>query len=92
MQEQRLYDIDLIFISYQPQKGYEIEFRSRHNQVQTFVFTHLEGIEIKSLRPFEVRSSFLQLSDQSTRSWNVRLDFPVNIKLYELGSLIIEVQ
>jgi hypothetical protein len=88
--EERLYDIEMIYMQNSRDMQYSIECISRFQKSTTLNFNNVEGVEINSREPLEIKSAYIQMSEQSPRVWNVRFSYPTHLRIKFTGRIIIE--
>jgi hypothetical protein len=84
-------DVELMYIQNTSGDNYTIETQGRHSQPLKMKFSNVEGIEIDAKIPLGIRSSFLQMADGQDKMWNLRFNYPTNLKIKYMGKIIIEV-
>jgi len=91
MKVEKYYDVEMIYIISSPGNNYSIELLSRRKGDAKLNFSDVkEGIEINAESPFEIKQSFIQLSDEQSKVINFRLSYPHNIAIKFLNKIIIE--
>jgi hypothetical protein len=88
--EEKLYDIDMMYVQNTGDKNYVVECLGRHHQTVRLTFTGAEGVEMMAKVPVEVRQSFLQMSEREPKVWNAKFAFPVNLRISMTGKILIE--
>jgi len=88
--EERLYDIDMVYVQSSAGRDYVVECLGRGGQSVRLSFTDVEGVELLAKVPVELRQSFLQLSDREPRAWNIKFAYPVNLRVSMTGKILIE--
>ncbi len=88
--EERLYDIEMMYVQCTAGKDYVVECLGRQHQTVRLSFSGVEGVELVAKVPVEIRQSFLQLSDKEPRVWNIKFAFPVNVRVSMTGKILIE--
>ena len=91
MKEEKYFDVEMIYIKSSPGNNYSIELLSRRKGDAKLNFPNVkEGIEINAGSPFEIKQSFIQLSDEQSNIINFRFSYPHNIAIKYLNKIIIE--
>lgn len=90
--EERLHDIEMIYIQNYQDNHYSIECISRFKKSTKLNFTNVEGVEIDARNPLEIKNSYIQMSEKQTKIWNIRLSYPIHLKIKYMGKIVIEVR
>jgi hypothetical protein len=88
--EEKAYDVEMIYIQSPAAGEYAIELIGRHQNTLKLNFKGAEGIEFNAHSAVEIKSTFLQMSETQSKVWNMRLGYPVNLKIRFTGRVIIE--
>ncbi len=92
MKEEKYFDVEMIYIKSLPGDNCLIELLSRRKGDAKLNFSNVkEGIEINAIAPFEIKQSFIQLSDEQSKVINFRFSYPHNIAIKFLNKIIIEI-
>jgi len=89
--EERVYEIEMIFITNPVNGKYQVECLSRRQQSIKLNFDNVEGIELITTKTMEIRNSFLQMGEGQNKIWNIRFTFPRNLLIKYSGKIVIEV-
>ncbi len=91
MTEQKLYDIEMIFIQNEEGNRYRVECVGRHQNSVVLNFDNVEGIELAAKNSVELKHSYLQLSDGQGKMWNLKFSFPTAVSIRCAGKIMIDV-
>jgi len=89
--EEKVFDVEMIYIQNTSKDKYTIECIGRHNKNVELSFSKVEGIEIDARKPLEIKHSFVQMNESQPKIWNLKFYYPVNIIIKYVGKIIIEV-
>ncbi len=89
--EQKLYDIEMIFIQNEGGSRYRVECVGRHQNSVVLHFDDVEGIELAAQNSVELKHSYLQLSDGPVKMWNLKFSFPTAVSIKFVGKIVIDV-
>jgi hypothetical protein len=83
--------VDMMFIQCTPENKYTVELSSKQSKNMRLNFANVEGIELNTSQPLNLRNSYIQMSDGQPKMWNMRFSSPVNLRVRYAGKIIIEV-
>ena len=89
--EQKLYDIEMIFIQDQGDNRYRVECVGRHQNSVVLNFEQVEGVEMAATEGVELKHSYLQMSQDQGKMWNVKFKYPTAIAVKFVGKILIDV-
>jgi hypothetical protein len=89
--EEKVYEVEMMYIQSTSGKDYSVETMGRRSKNVKLNFSNVEGIEINSTRPLEIKNSFIQMNDGETKIWNMRFVYPTNLAIKYMGKIVIEV-
>ncbi|MCP4146905.1 MAG: hypothetical protein GY757_04060 [bacterium] len=89
--EEKVYDVEMMYIQNASEKSYTIEVQGRRGQNVKLNFTDVESVEFDAHnKPLEIKNSYLRMDDGQPKSWNLRFTFPTNFKIKYVGKIVIE--
>ncbi len=89
--EEKVYDIEMMYIRNASEKNYTIELQSRRSQTVKLNFSDVESVEFAAHnKPLEIKNSYLQMTDGQPKSWNLRFTYPTSFKIKYIGKIVIE--
>ena len=91
MQAEELHDVELMYIQNTSGNDYSVETTGRRTKTVKLNFSNVDGIEIDAKTPLQVKNSFIQMSDDQQKMWNIRFCYPTNLKIKYTGQIVIEV-
>jgi hypothetical protein len=89
--EQKLYDIEMIFIQDAGDNRYRLECVGRHQNSVVLNFEQVEGIELAAGEGVEVKHSYIQMTDNQSKMWNLKFKYPTAISVRFMGKILIDV-
>lgn len=89
--EEILNGIEMIYIQNTSGDNYSVECIGRHHQTTKLNFSDVEGIEVNAVSSVEIKQSFIQLSEEQGKMWNIKFTYPEKIAIKYLGKILIEV-
>ena len=89
--EQKLYDIEMIFIQDEGDSKYRVECVGRHQNSVVLNFKQVEGVELSAHDSVEVKHSYLQMSEEQGKMWNLKFRYPTGISIKFIGKILIDV-
>jgi hypothetical protein len=87
--DEKIFDVSKIYIQNTSASNYTLEFFCRDKNIK-LNYNAVEGIEIITKIPMELKSSFLQLTEYMPKVWNMKMVYPMNFKISYSGRIIIE--
>lgn len=90
--EEKVYEVEMMYIQHTSGSNYTIEFAGRRCNTVKLNFSKVEGIEFSLQRALEVKHSYVQMADGQNKIWNLKFAYPTNfgVKLL-LGKIMIDV-
>jgi hypothetical protein len=89
--EQKLYDIEMIFIQETGENCYRVECVGRHQKSVVLNYEHVEGIELAAREGVEVKHSYIQMVEKQGKMWNLKFKYPTAISVKFMGKILIDV-
>ena len=89
MKDEKVFDVSMIYIQNTSASNYSLEFYCRDKNIK-LKFDAVEGIEMIAKIPMELKSSFVQLTENMPKVWNMKLVYLMNLKISYNGRIIIE--
>jgi len=89
--EEKLFEIDMIYIKNTSLADYSIECASRRNKSVILNFSNADGVEINAPVPLEIKNAIMSCSSNGERIWNMRFSSPANLKISFSGKITIQV-
>jgi len=89
--EEKLYEIDMIYIKSSDGLGFTIECASRRGKSVVLKYPNVEGIEIIANLSLELKNAFMSCGKEGERFWNMRFHTPANLKITYSGKVLIQV-
>jgi len=89
MKDEKVFDVSMIYIQNTSASNYSLEFYCRDKNIK-LNFSAVEGIEIIAKIPMELKSSFIQLTENMPKVWNMKMVYPMNFKISYSGRITIE--
>lgn len=89
--EQKLYDIEMIFIQDAGENRYRMECVGRHQNSVVLNFEQVEGVELAAREGVEVKHSYLQMAEEHGKMWNLKFKYPTAISVRFMGKILIDV-
>lgn len=89
--EEKLFEIDLIYIKNTDSGNYSVECTSRRGKSVTLNYSNVDGIEINTSVALEIKNAFMSCNESGDRIWNMRLNTPANLKINHSGKISIQV-
>lgn len=86
--EEKIFEVEMIYIQNTSGSDYSVEFVSRRNKTVKLNFSDVEGIELNATKPLELKNSYLRLGND--KIWNLRFNFPTNLKIRYMEKITIE--
>lgn len=87
--DEKVFDVTMIYIQNTSAGNYSLEFYCRNKNIK-LNFSNVEGIELIAKIPLELKSSFMQLTENLPKVWNMKLGYPTNFKINYSGRITIE--
>jgi len=87
--DEKVFDVSMIYIQNTSADKYTLEFYCRNKNVK-LNFSAVEGIELIAKKPLELKTSFVQFSEQMPKVWNLKMVYPMNFRISFSGRIIIE--
>ena len=87
--DEKVFDVSMIYIQNTSASNYTLEFYCRDKNVK-LNFSAVEGIEMIAKIPMEVKSSFVQLTENMPKVWNMKMVYPMNFRISYNGRIILE--
>ena len=89
--EEKLFEIDLIYIKNTGTNDYSVECTSRRGRSVILNYSNVDGIEINASIALEIKSAFMSCNENGDRIWNMRFNTPANLKINHSGKISIQV-
>ena len=89
--EEKLFEIDMIYIRSSDSVSYTIECASRRGKSVVLKYPEVDGIEINAPVTMELKNAFMSCSQEGERIWNMKLNSPANLKISYSGKVSIQV-
>jgi hypothetical protein len=91
--EESVTEVEMMYIQNTNGDNYTIETMGRRSKNVKLNFAKVEGVEIIATRPLEIKSSFIQMAENQSKMWNMRLSYPSNFRIrFIMGKITIEVE
>ena len=87
--DEKVFDVSMIYIQNTSASNYSLEFYCRDKNIK-LNFSAVEGIELIAKIPMELKSSYLQLSEDMPKVWNMKMVYPMNFRSATAARFIIE--
>lgn len=89
--EERVYEVEMVYIQNTSGDQYSLETMGRRSKNVKLNFSSVEGVEINSPRPLEIKNSLVQMNEGQPKMWNMRFNFPTNLSIkYSMNRIVIE--
>lgn len=89
--EERVYEVEMVYIQNTSGNQYSLETMGRRSKNVKLNFSDIEGIEINSPTPLEIKNSLVQMNEGQSKMWNMRFNFPTNLLVkYSMNRIVIE--
>jgi hypothetical protein len=88
--EEKVYEVEMMYIQNTSGSDYTVETSGRRTKSVKLNFSNVEGVEINSPKPLEVKNSFIQMNDGQSKLWNMRFAYPTNLLIKYNGRIVIE--
>ena len=89
--EEKVREVEMVFIQNTSGNDYTVECVGRNKQSVKLNCPNVEGIEINAnMSAMQIKSSFLQMSENQSKMWNLRFAFPTNLRIKFLDKILIE--
>ncbi|MEN8152535.1 MAG: hypothetical protein ABFR75_00805 [Acidobacteriota bacterium] len=88
--EEKIFEVEMIYIQNTSDSNYSVECISRRKKTLKMNFKNVEGIEINAIKPLEIKNSFLRFGKNTDNIWNLRFNYPANIKITFMEKITIE--
>jgi len=90
--EEYVNEVEMMYIKNTGGDNFTVETAGRRAKSVKLSFSKVEAIEISGPRVLEVKNSFIQMSDNQQKMWNMRFNYPTNFRIrYLMGKIQIEV-
>ncbi len=87
--DEKVFDVTMIYIQNTSADNYSLEFYCRNKNIK-LNYSHVEGIELVAKVPVELKTSFMQMTENVPKVWNMKLGYPTNFKISFNGRITIE--
>jgi hypothetical protein len=87
--EERVYEVEMVYIQNTSGSNYSVETMGRRSKNVKLNFSNVEGIEISSSQPLEIKNSFIQMNDGEPKLWNMRFAYACNISIKFTGKIVL---
>ena len=87
--DEKVFDVSMIYIQNTSAANYTLEFTCRDKTIK-LNFSAVEGIEMIAKVPMEIKSSFVQLTENMPKVWNMKMGYPMNFRIRYNGRIILE--
>jgi hypothetical protein len=88
--EEKLNEIDMIYIQNTSGNNYSIECVGRGKQSVKLNYSNVENIEINTPAALGIRHSYIQMAEGQPKMFNIKLEYPQSISIKFMGKIIIE--
>jgi len=89
--EEKLFEIDMIYIKNTGEDNYSVECLSRRGRSVVLNYSKVEGIEINASVVLELKNAFMSGGNSGEKIWNMRFNTPANLKISHSGKILIQV-
>ncbi len=87
--EEKVYEVEMVYIQNTSGSDYSVEAMGRRSKNIKLKFSNVEGIEIDSSKPLEIKNSIVQMGDGQSKFWNMRFAYATNISIKFTGKIVI---
>ena len=91
MMKEKIFDVEMIYIQNIESNDYQVECIGRRTKSTVLNFSGIDGVELNATKPAEIKNSYLQISENSKNTWNIRFTFPVNLSITAMQNIVIEI-
>ena len=88
--EEKLFEIDMIYIKSNDGISYTIECASRRGKSVILKYPNVDGIEINASVSLELKNGFMSCGNKGEKIWNMRFCTPANLKISYSGKVLIQ--
>ncbi len=89
--DEKIYEVEMVYIQNTTDNNYTLETMGRRSKNFKLNFANVEGIEINSPKPMEIKNSLVQMSEGHTKMWNMRFSYPISLLVkYSMGKIVLE--
>lgn len=89
--DEKIFEVDTIYIKNTSRTDYSIECASRRKQSVILNYSNADGVEINAPMALEVKNAIMSCNNNGDRIWNMRFSSPANLKIGYSGKIIIQV-
>ncbi len=89
--EEKLFEIDMIYIRSSDGISYTIECANRRRKSVVLKYPEVDGIEINAPVTMELKNAFMSCGAHGEKIWNMKLNTPANLKISYSGTILIQV-
>lgn len=89
--DNKVYEVERMYMQNTSGNDYTIETMGRRGQTLKLNFPNVDGIEIDSLKPLEIKKSFIRMSAGEPGVLNLQFAYPTNLNIKFTGKIVIEV-
>ena len=89
--EEKLNNIEMIYVQNTSGDNYTVECIGRRHQTTRLNFSNVEGIELSAISSVEIKQSFIQMSENQGKMWNIKFSYPERLSVKYVGKINIEV-
>lgn len=83
-------EVEMVYIQNTTGNNYTVETMGRRSKNFKLNFTKVEGIEINSPKPLEIKNSLVQMAEGQTKMWNMRFSYPITLQVkYNMGKIVL---
>ena len=87
--DEKVFDVSMIYIQNTAGGNYSLEFYCRNKNIK-LNYSNVEGVELVTKIPLELKSSFVQMAEHLPKVWNLKLGYPTNFKITYSGRITLE--
>lgn len=89
--EEKLFDIEMIFIQNKSENDFSIECIGRRQNSVMLNFSNVDAIEVDAKNSVEIKHSYIQMSENQSKMWNLKFSYPTAVSIKYIGKIVIEV-
>lgn len=89
--EESVYEVEMVYIQNTSGDQYTLETMGRRSKNFKLNFKGVEGVEINTPKPLEIKNSLVQMNEGQAKIWNMRFAFPTNLLIkFVMNRIVIE--
>lgn len=89
--DEKISEVEMVYIQNTTGSNYSVETMGRRSKNFKLNFSNVEGIEINSPKPIEIKNSLVQMAEGQTKMWNMRFSYPITLLVkYSMGKIVLE--